>query len=290
MTAEPSYVFEATADNFDRDVQQRSLETPVLVDFWASWCQPCQMLMPILAKVAEDAAGKVCVAKVNADEEQDLARRHGIRSLPTVMLFVGGRPVDQFMGAIPESAVWAFLEPHLPRPTDAQRERASELRRQGQAEAAVEILRDARLQDPENVRVALDLLDALVELDHLDEAQRLLTDLPIATRQESAFRALETQLDVRRRARGTNAASLDSLRDRIASAPDDLEARSQLGAQLILAGQPEAAMDQYLEIMRRDRNYNNGIGRKGLLDVFQLLGQDDPRVAPYRRKMATLLY
>ena len=290
MMAQSSYVFEATADNFDHEVLQRSLKTPILVDFWASWCQPCQMLMPVLTKVAEDSAGKFYLAKVNADEEPELARRYSVRSLPTAMLFLEGRAVDQFMGALPESAVRAFMEPYLPRPTDVVRERAAELRQLGDGEAAVKILRDARLQDPENMRVTLDLLDALVELDYLDEAEQLLSDLPISARQEAAFRSLEAQLDVRRRARGTSAASLDSLRDRVASTPEDLEARSQFGAQLILAGQPEAAMDQYLEIMRRDRDYNQGVGRKGLLDVFQLLGEKDPRVSSYRRKMATLLY
>jgi len=281
---------DVTQASFEEEVLRRSAQTPVLVDFWASWCQPCQMLMPILTRLAERYDGKFFLAKVNADGEQGLAARYGVRSLPTVMLFRDGKPVDQFLGAQSEGAVCAFLDAHLPRASDALRAQAASLRAQGDLQAAAALLRRATTEDPDNPRVAYDLIATMLDAGGLDEADELLRALPMALRQEEDFRALEANIRVRRRAHAAGGADVSELARQVKASPDDLEARSQLAAQLILAGQLEAAMDQYLEIMRRDRNYADQTGRKGLLELFQLLGDEDPRVSAYRRRMAALLY
>jgi putative thioredoxin len=157
---ESPYIFEITSDNYEQIVLRGSREVPVLVDFWASWCQPCQVLMPVLAKLADEYRGRFVLAKLNTEEQQAIAAQFGIRSIPTVMLFKGGEPIDEFMGALPEAQIRAFLDKHLPRESDNAVAEARQQLLLGDAATALRLLRDAQAADPANPRVAVALVQA----------------------------------------------------------------------------------------------------------------------------------
>ncbi|HDK37520.1 MAG TPA: thioredoxin, partial [Thiolapillus brandeum] len=147
------YIVEITNDNYQTAVLEQSHKVPVLVDFWASWCQPCQMLMPVLANLAEQYQGKFILAKINTEEQQELAAQFGIRSIPTVKLFRNGDPVDEFAGALPESEIRKFLEKHISRESDAMVDQAEQLLLQGDLENALKLLQQAKQTDPENSNI-----------------------------------------------------------------------------------------------------------------------------------------
>ena len=287
--ASQGYTFEVGAGEFQQQVLERSFELPVLVDFWAAWCQPCQMLMPMLATLAEEFEGKFLLAKVNTDSEQDLARQFGVRSLPTVKLFRNGQVVDEFMGVQPESAIRALLDRHIDRASDQVRQQAATLVQQGRHADAIALLREARRTDPGNDRVSIDLASTLLAAGQLDDAAEILGAFPYAQREQDPVCTLLTQLNFVRQA-GNEDDGVESLRAQLAEDPGNLQVRNRLAARLVVAGHMEPAMDQYLEIMKRDRDYGEDAGRKGLIDVFRLLGDDDPRVNGYRRRKFAMMH
>ncbi len=287
--ANSPYVHEGTRDNFEELVLRKDSQAPVVVDFWAPWCQPCRMLTPILEKLADEYGGRFHLVKINTDEQQALAGQFGIRSLPTVAIFRGGEIVDEFMGAQPESAVRRFLEPHVPRLSDEARERAASLRSDGDAEGAMRLLRETAQEDPDNPRLSFDLARLLIDEDRLDEAEEVLHSLPYVQREDEPAKSLLTEVQFRKKATESGAVDIATLEQRIAQTPGDLAARNHLAAQLVVAHDFDAALEQYLEIMKRDRRFEDDAGRKGLLDIFELLEDDDPRLTTYRRRMAALL-
>ncbi|MDH3621826.1 MAG: thioredoxin [Gammaproteobacteria bacterium] len=218
--ADSPYIVEVTKENY-AELMEASFKVPVLMDFWAGWCQPCLALMPVLARLADDYQGKFLLAKLNTEEEQEIAAQFGIRSIPTVKLFKDGQPVDEFTGALPEQAVRQFLDQHIVDEEAAAEEQALKL----------QVFADEVVDAP---------------------------DAP----------ALEAS---------------------VAANPDDHEARYQLAMRKVVDQDFDGAMDLLLEVMRRDRQFGDDAGRKGLLKVFELLG-DDPRVNQYRRRMTNLLY
>ena len=282
------YAFNVSADNFDTYVIQNSQQVPVLVDFWADWCAPCKMLMPVLGKLAEEYQGKFLLAKVNSDEQQELSAKYGVRSLPTVMVFRNGEIVDQFMGAQPESVVRELLERHIERESDKQRSEAMTLLQAGDSDAAERLLREALANDPENHRVVLDLAGLLIERQDFDEAESLLQGLPVDKRDDETVRQLLSQLQL---ARSTaNAPDETILRQRIEANEDDLEARYQLAMQRIAGGEHEEGLELLMSVLRKDLNYADGAARQAVLDTFELLGNSGELVSRYRRQLATLLY
>ncbi len=287
--ASSAFIHDGTAENFTDLVLQNSHRSPVVVDFWAAWCQPCRVLAPILEKLTEEYGGRFHLVKINTDEQQPLAGQFGIRSLPTVVVFRNGEIVDEFMGALPESAVRKFLDSHVPRVSDEAREEAARLREQGDTEGALALLRTTAQADPDNPRINLDLAKLLTEDGKLDEAEAALQTLPFVQREEEPARGLLTEIQFRKKAQDDGAVDLESLQRRIADDPANLTARSQLATRLVVNHDYDGALEQYLEIMRRDRRFEDDGGRKGLVDIFELLGDDDPRVGTYRRRMATLL-
>jgi putative thioredoxin len=287
--ANSPYVHDGTAANFDEQVLQGSRRGPVVVDFWAAWCQPCRVLTPVLEKLAEEFAGRFHLVKINTDEQQALAGQFGIRSLPTVVVFRGGEIVDEFMGAQPESVVRKFLDAHVPRVSDEAREKAGRLHEQGDAEGAIALLRETAQADPDNPRVKYDLARLLIEEGQLEQADEVLHSLPFVQREEEPARGLLTEIQFRKKALESGAVNLDELRQRIADDPGDLVARNQLATQMVVDHDFDAALEQYLEIMKRDRKFEDDAGRRGLLDIFELLEDDDPRLVTYRRRMAGLL-
>jgi putative thioredoxin len=286
--SESPYVFETTQDTFAEAVLENSRRVPVLVDFWAAWCAPCRMLMPILAKLADEHQGKLLVAKVNADVEQGLAAQYGVRSLPTVKLFRNGQVVDEFLGALPEGAVREFLAPHVERESDRVRAEALAAHRARDSERAVALLRQASLDDPENLRVHLDLAQVLAETGQYGEAERVLRSLPASRQLEPAVASLLTRIGFASVA--SAAPDRAELERRVAESPEDLDARYQLACHRILSADYPGALELLFEVLSRDRSYRDDAARKAMLGIFDLLGGKGPLVSRYRALMSSALY
>jgi putative thioredoxin len=282
------YVSEANQENFQRLVLDKSSQVPVLVDFWASWCAPCQMLTPILHKLAEEYAGKFLLVTVNTDEERQLALEHGIRSLPTVRLFRDGAVVEEFFGAQPEAAIRMLIDAHVGRPSDELRAQARAVRDQGDALAAIKLLEEALASDPDNDRIHLDLVPLLIEHEKFDQAEHILKSLPNSRQFDADVSRAFAQLNFARLAKDAPPPKI--LEQQVRDDPENCEARYQLSAIKALSGDYEGAMAQLLEILRRDRSFRDDAGRKGLVAIFDLLGGEGPLVNRYRALMSSALY
>ena len=286
--AESPFVVTVTASNFESLVIDGSFDRPVLVDFWADWCAPCKSLMPILAKLANEYGGQFILAKVNTEEEQALAAHFGIRSLPTVQLFKSGQPVDQFMGALPEAQVRAFLDRHLPQAGNGLLVQAQGMMAAGKLEQAAQLIDRARVEDPANARLALAEAQLAVARGDLAGANDLLARLPLELANDPEAAALRGQLVFAGVLDGAPAPA--ALKARLETNTNDSEARYQLAAHQVLAGDFEAALEGLLTLMKRDRAYGDDAGRKGMIAIFDLLGGQGELVSRYRAKMMTALY
>ncbi len=282
-------VFDATQHNFETDVIQASLTTPVLVDFWAPWCGPCKTLGPILEKVVGDYAGKLRLAKVDTDAEMQLAAVFGIRSLPTVVLVKDGQMVDGFMGALPESGVRQFVEKHLgaPLPADTPLADAPAPAADETPAQTVTRLREEITAKPERTELQLDLALALLRAGDADAAATQLDALPADLATEARARRARSQLDLSRALK--DAPDIAALRATLAQNPADHPARDLLGVRLLLGDNPAAGLDEFLTLLRQARDWNEGQAKKRLIAAFDVL-DDDELVGTYRRKMSSLLF
>lgn len=276
-----------TTVQFEERVLQASMQRPVLVDFWATWCQPCLMLAPILEKLAGELAGKVDMVKVDIDREPQLAATFGIRSVPTVVLFNQGTLATQFSGVMPADAIRRVLEPFLPRDSDRLVATARTLLEQGDADEALPLLRQAHSADPENYRIHPELGRALLDTGALDELEALLRELPPNVAQEDAVKQLAARLTFERLAE--TAADTAELEQKVAANGADLEARFALAARKAAAQDYEPAMEQLLEIIRADRRFRDDGARKALVDIFALLNNEGPLVRRYRGLLSAAL-
>ncbi len=283
-----AHVFDATTETFEAEVLQKSLQTPVLVDFWAPWCGPCKTLGPILEKLAGEYHGSFVLAKVDVDKEQEIAAAFQIRSVPTVFLVKGGQIVDGFPGAVPESQIREFLKQHGVEPGEA----AAAAQAVGQAtpldpHAEVIALRKALETEPEKAELKLDLALALLKTGAASEAETLLDALPANLATDD--RAIRAHARLGFIALLKDAPPTEVLDAAIAANPDDLRARHLLGVQQLLAGKSQAALEQFLEMLRRNRGYEDNLPKKSLIDAFRVI-EDEDLVSQYRRKMASLLF
>lgn len=284
------YIFDVTGANFEQLVLENSFHKPVLVDFWAEWCAPCKALMPLLAKITEEYQGELVLAKVNCDIEQDVVARFGVRSLPTVVLFKDGQPVDGFAGAQPESAIRAMLEPHVQAPAAPEAdllETAQSLFGEGRIGDAEALLKQLLTDDNENAAALILYARCLAERGELGEAETVLNAVK-GDEHKQALAGARAQLTFLRQA--NDLPEVADLKSRLAQNPEDDEAAYQLTIQQLARQQHEAALDGLLKLFVRNRGYAEGLPHKTLLQVFDLLGSDHPLVTTSRRKLYQALY
>lgn len=284
------YIFDATALDFDQSVIQNSFHKPVLVDFWAEWCAPCKALMPLLAQIAESYRGELLLAKVNCDVEQDIVMRFGIRSLPTVVLFKDGQPVDGFAGAQPESQIRAMLAPHVAEPAPEAAdpmEAAQALFDDGRIGDAEAVLKQLLGEDNSNAPALILYGRCLAERGELGEAQ-LVLDAVKGDEHKQALAGARAQLAFLRQVNDLPEAA--TLKSRLAQDAGDDEASYQLAIHQLARQQYEPALDALLRLFVRNRNYGEGLPHKTLLQVFDLLGNDHPLVTTYRRNLYQAIY
>jgi putative thioredoxin len=290
MTDSPAkpHVFDATTDRFEADVIQRSLQVPVLVDFWAEWCGPCKQLGPLLEKLAAEYHGAFELAKVDVEAEQQLASAFQIRSIPTVMLVKDGQLVDGFPGALPEAQLREFLTHHGIEPGVPVEETAADDAAAPPVDPHAEVmrLRKAVEAEPDKTELKLDLALALLATGDAHESEQLLDALPANLATDERTVKARTRLDFAALAK--DAPQPQVLEAAIDSNPDDLRARHLLGVQRIVAGDAEAGLEQFLEMLRRNRGFEDGLPRKALIDAFRIVDDED-LVGRYRRRMSSLL-
>jgi putative thioredoxin len=281
-------VRDVTLADFDEQVVAASHRQPVVIDFWAPWCGPCKALGPILEKLAGEYGGKFLLAKVNSDENQELAVRYGVRGIPSVKAMVKGKIVNEFTGAQPESVVRAWLDKIIPSPAQELQQAAQQLAAAGDLDGAAQKLAQASALEPNNEWVRVDAAEVMLLKGEMDEAQRLLDSLQDADVLKDA-RVLQLKAQTRLAEMSATGESEADLAAAVAADGNDLEARLKLANVLIASNRVAEGMDQLLEIVQRDRKFKDDIGRKTLLDVFNLLGGQGELVSTYRRKLASAL-
>ncbi len=281
-----AHSFDVSTQEFAQRVIERSHEVPILVDFWAGWCAPCQMLAPVLARIVQEYQGRVLLAKVDTDVEQELARRYGVRGLPTVKLFRGGVPVEEFVGLQPEPVIRRLLERYVPNRLRELIVHARE-RYATDPKQALVLLTEALALEPGSDAVKTELARAHYLAGDTDAARRWLEELSAPARLTSAARAIDAQLHFARLRAG--APSREDLEQALARDAGDCRAREQLAAYAVSVQDYELALQQLLEIVKRDRRYGDDAGRKHMLALFDLLGGKGELVNRYRHLLSVTI-
>jgi putative thioredoxin len=281
-------ITEATAETFQRDVIEASRSQPVLVDFWADWCGPCKMLAPVLEQLATDYSGQARIVKVNTDTEMELAQAHGIRSLPTMRVFRHGKAVDELIGLQPDGAIRAAIERFLERPSDAGRAEAARLVSAGKPGQAVPLLEAILREEPDNTDARVELIDALARAGQADAATLQFEALPVQALDAPRLRAIEGRLLLARAVSGRP--DLEALRKALEQDPSDLGTACALAAREFEAGHHEQALERWLGVLRRDRNFGDGLARRCLLAALDLMEDQEEMAHQYRRKLMALLH
>ena len=279
------HVFEVTEQNFEAEVINASLDTPVLVDFWATWCEPCKTLGPLLEQLATEYKGAFRLGKVDVDKNQQLAAMFGIRSVPTVVLVKDGQIADGFAGALPLGQLREFLARHV-QPSEDGEDEAVEAPAET-PEAAINRLQQAIAAEPDNAELKLDLAVALAQTGQSDAAATELDALPANLATDARAVRLRQQLELARALK--DAPAQTELEQRIAADAADWQARDLLGVRLLLGDDPAAGLEQFLAILEKARDWNDGAAKKRLLAAFGTL-DDAELVGRYRRRMASLLF
>jgi putative thioredoxin len=285
-------IFDVTTQGFMADVMEASRQQPVIVDFWAPWCGPCKQLTPIIEAAVKAAGGTVKLAKMNIDEHPEIAGQMGVQSIPAVVAFKDGQPVDGFMGAQPESQVKAFIEklggPAPVNQTDAFLEQAAELLLAKDYGQAAQLYGAVMQMEPDNVAAITGLAQCYLGAGEPERASQALDLVPEDKRSDEAFLAAKAALDLAEQA--ASLGDLAEFQERIAKDPLDLQARFDLALGLNGKGDKTGAVDQLIEIVRRDRDWNEDGARKQLLQFFEAWGFKDPASAYGRRKLSAVLF
>lgn len=274
-----------TTENFQQIVLEESKNKIVMVDFWADWCEPCKSLMPILEKLANEYADHMLLAKVNCDEEQQIAMQFGVRNLPTVILVKDGQPIDGFAGAQPESEIRAVLDKHLPKPEDNLFSQAQQLLSEGDSNGAFPLLKQAYDLASDRVDIKFTLIDTYIELGNIKQAKELLDSVGLAE-QDANYQILVGKIELAEKA--AESPEIIALEQALAASPDDLQIKVDLAVQYQQNNKSEEALSLLLEVLRKDLNF--GEAKKIMIDSINALPEGEPLASQYRRKLYSMLY
>jgi putative thioredoxin len=281
-------MIDTTLSSFERDVIEASMEVPVLVDFWAPWCGPCKTLGPVLERLEREYGGRWKLVKVNSDTNPELVSSFSLKSIPYAVAFVDGNAVAQFMGAQPEAYVRAFLDRLIPNPGQLEHRAAREAMVHGQHGVAEDLLKNAIALDPANDGARIDMIRLLLDRGELESARAHFALLSPRAEQQSNYATVKARMEA-----VEVAATLpppDVLERRVRIDGNDLRARLEL-AELHIARQEYApALEQLLEIARRDRAFDDDIGRRKMIEVFDMAADQGDLVANYRAKLSAILF
>ena len=291
----PDLIKETTTQTFVKDVIEESRRQPVMIDFWAPWCGPCRQLTPVLEKAVRAAKGRVKLVKMNIDEHPAIPGQMGIQSIPAVIAFVNGQPADGFMGAVPESQVNAFIEkitkgvPAAGEPNIAEIiNEAETVLAEGDAATAAEIYAEALAVDATNIPALAGLAKCYVATDAIDQAKQTLAMVPEAKRNDAAVKAVQAAIDLADQAKSVG--PVVELEQKVAADPLDHQARFDLATALNAMGKRREATDHLLEIVKRDRKWNDDGARKQLVQLFEAWGGADDATVEGRKRLSTILF
>ncbi len=277
---------EVNEENFEAEVLERSTQVPVIVDFWAEWCGPCKVLGPVLEKLADEYAGEFILAKVNVDENQGLADAFGIQGIPAVKLFKDGELASEFTGALPEPMLREFLSKFLPTAADKQAQEAQALEEAGKTNDAKELYQEILAADPNHAKALLGLGRLAMNEGDSDAALEYLDKIPIVADERKEADRLIARLNLKSGAAENEAA----LREKVKAEPNNVAARFELAQALAATEKYEEALKEFLTIVKTDRAFQDDGARKAMVQIFEVLGGDDPLTDKYRSELARVLF
>ncbi len=292
-SAATDVIKESDTDHFVQDVIEMSQQIPVIVDFWAPWCGPCKTLGPMLEKLVKRAGGLIKMVKINVDDNQGLAGQLRVQSVPTVFAFKEGRPVDAFAGALPESQIQAFIDKLIgdaKPPIEAAMEQAHAALKAGDAVAAENMFTSVLAQDTSFVPAFAGIVRAIAAQGEFERAREMLASLDAKTLANSEVQQAVSALDLAEEGSGADPSHTQELQAAVDRKPKDPEARFALAQALFTLGQHDAAVENLLELVRIDREWNKQAGRKQLIKIFDTLGPTDPLTIDARKRLSAVLF